>query len=63
MEKEEKSKAVKEILYTLENKEKMFNEKTSAIVSEALSDIQVATQKDLKELNERIAEFGENTYC
>jgi hypothetical protein len=55
--KEKKAEAVKEIIHRLEKKDKEFEEKTSAIVSEALNDIQVGTQKDIKELNKEIADL------
>lgn len=58
--KEKKSKAVKEIFHTLEKKDKEFEEEINPIVSEALSDIQVATQKDIKELNKHIDDLEKN---
>ncbi len=57
VEKEKKSKAVKEIFQTMGKKEKEFEEDTRAIISEVLSDIQVVTQEELKELNGRIADL------
>jgi polyhydroxyalkanoate synthesis regulator phasin len=53
----EKAKALTEIFQTLQKKDKDFEEKTNAIVSEALSDVQVETQEDIKKLNKDIADL------
>ena len=50
-------KVLKKILHTLEKKDKDLEEKTNAIVSEALSDIQIGNQKDIEELNKDIADL------
>ena len=50
-------KVLKRILHTLEKKDKDLEEKTNAIVSEALSDIQIGNQKDIEELNKDIADL------
>ena len=50
-------KVLKRILHTLEKKDKDLEEKTNAIVSEALSDIQIGNQKEIEELNKDIADL------
>jgi polyhydroxyalkanoate synthesis regulator phasin len=50
LEKQEKSKAVTEILDKLEKSETEFKKKTSAVVKEAVNKLDYTTQKDIKEL-------------
>ncbi len=53
--KEEKSKAVKEILAKFEKDEKEFREKTKEIVHETLNNVGFASRKEVTELKKEIA--------
>ena len=55
LEKQEKSKAVKEILNKLEKSETEFKEKTKAVVNETINNIGFATKKDINNLKEKVS--------
>ena len=57
--KEEKAKAIKEILANFEADEKEFREKTKQVVHETLSNIGFATKREITEMQKEISELRE----
>ena len=55
--KEQRSKAVKEILNTVEKNEKEFEEKTSAAIDETLNKFGLATKKELDNLGKQVSDL------
>ena len=57
LEKQEKSKAVKEILNKLEKSETEFKEKTRAVVNETINNVGFATKKEVNNLKATISDL------
>ena len=57
LEKQEKSKAVKEIMTKLEKSETAFKEKTRAVVNETVNNFGFATKKEINNLKATISEL------
>ena len=57
LEKQEKSKAVKDIMTKLEKSETEFKEKTKAVVNETVNNLGFATRKEVNNLKETIADL------
>jgi polyhydroxyalkanoate synthesis regulator phasin len=55
--KEDKSKAVQEILNKLEKSETEFKKKTIAVVDEAVNSLESSTQKDIEELKKIVSDL------
>ncbi len=55
--KEEKSKAVKALLDTLEKNEKELEEKTSAAINETINNFGLASKKELDNLKETVSDL------
>jgi polyhydroxyalkanoate synthesis regulator phasin len=55
--KEKRSKAVKEMLQTMEKNEKEFEEKSSAIIDESLNKIGLATKKEVDNLAKTVSDL------
>jgi len=55
--KENRSKAVNELLDTVEKKEKEFEEKVSATVNETINNFGFATRKEVNNLKETISDL------
>lgn len=57
LEKQEKSKVVKEILNKLEKSETEFKEKTRAVVNETINNFGFASRKEVNNLKETISDL------
>ena len=57
LEKQEKSKAVKEIMAKLEKSETEFKEKTRAVVNETINNVGFASRKEVNNLKETISDL------
>ena len=57
LEKQEKSKAVKEILNKLEKSETEFKEKTRVVVNETINNFGFASRKEVNNLKETISDL------
>lgn len=57
LEKQEKSKAVKDIMVKLEKSETEFKEKTRAVVNETINNFGFATRKEVNSLKETISDL------
>lgn len=57
LEKQEKSKAVKEIMDKIEKSETEFKEKTRAVVNETVNNFGFATKKEINNLKETISDL------
>jgi polyhydroxyalkanoate synthesis regulator phasin len=57
LEKQEKSKAVKEIMTKLEKSETEFREKTKTVVNETIDNFGFATRKEVNNLKETISDL------
>jgi polyhydroxyalkanoate synthesis regulator phasin len=53
----EKPKAVQEILDEIEESKTVLKQKTNAVISETLSSLGYATQKDINEMKEKLDKF------
>ncbi len=57
LEKQERSKAVKEIMTKLEKSETEFREKTRAVVNESINNFGFVTKKEINNLKETISDL------
>ena len=55
--KDDKSKAVQEILENLDKSETDFKKKTLAVVNEAVNSLESSTQKDIEELKKLVTDL------